>query len=148
VLEFTLCAVDVSERLSDTVDDVNGCDKTAEGETETGSYHVVVNILGRCFAVETSVDKTPSWPLEILTRRQWTSSGSNPAEEGAIIWILLGSSVLVALQPQDGGHTLLGGTYVYNYMYGNAIKELEGGQCEIESFEIHPVRFSEMYSTF
>jgi hypothetical protein len=57
---------------------------------------------------------------------------------GAIICILLGSSVPVALQPRDDGHyTLLGGTYVYNHMYGKAMKELKEGKCEIESFEIH-----------
>jgi hypothetical protein len=56
--------------------------------------------------------------------------------DGDIVAILLGCSVPVLLRPQEGYYTLVGDVYLYGYMYGKGIDELDGGKFSVETFDI------------
>jgi hypothetical protein len=57
-------------------------------------------------------------------------------QDGDIIVILLGCAVPVLLRPHEGFYELIGDAYLYGYMYGKGIDELDEGKSTLEEFEI------------
>ena len=60
----------------------------------------------------------------------------NNYQEGDIVVILLGCAVPVLLRPHEGRYELVGDIYLYGYMYGKGIDELEEGKFKLEDFEL------------
>jgi hypothetical protein len=57
-------------------------------------------------------------------------------QDGDIIVILLDCAVPVLLRPHEGFYELIGDVYLYGYMYGKGIDELDEGKFTLEEFEI------------
>jgi hypothetical protein len=56
--------------------------------------------------------------------------------EGDVIAVLLGCATPVMMRPHEGWWELVGDVYLWDYMYGKGIEELEEGKFKLEDFEI------------
>jgi hypothetical protein len=58
-------------------------------------------------------------------------------KQGDIIYIILGCNVLLVLRAVKDYYKVIGDCYVDSIMQGEAMKDLENGTAELETFELH-----------
>jgi hypothetical protein len=78
-----------------------------------------------------------TWDRRFFFSGDTMGLANKEAEVGDIICVAFGCSTPLVLRQVENHYILIGEAYVDGYMYGEAMEMLEGGELDVQEFELH-----------